>query len=89
MNAIAITFFGGIERLYNFFILKSSVGSFMSSHVKVMTKRLVTTCWSACYEAIREVKTGFQGAIQALDLLTSASENLQRSGDAQIILLSI
>ena len=36
-------------------------------------KHLVTTRWSARYEAIRAVKTGFQ----ALNSLTSASENLQ------------
>ena len=54
-----------------------------------MMMRLITTCWGARYEAIRAVKTGFQGVIQRFDSLTSASENLQMSEDAQIILLSI
>ena len=34
------------------------------------------------------MKTEIQGMIQALDSLTLASENLQTSGDTQIILLS-
>ena len=61
----------------------------LSLHVKVMMKSLITARWSSRYEAIRAVKTRFQGLIQALDLQTSASENLQTRGDAQIILLSI
>ena len=52
-------------------------------------KRFVNTRWSARYEAIRAVKTGFQEVIQSHDLLTSASENIQKRGDVQIILLSI
>ena len=52
-------------------------------------KRLATTFWNAHYEAIRAVKIGFQGVIQTLDSLTSASENLQTREFAQIILLSI
>ena len=54
-----------------------------------MIKRLVTTRWSVRYEAIRAVKTGFQGVIQALNSLATVSENLQTRGDAQIVLLSI
>ena len=54
-----------------------------------MIKCLVTTNWSARYEAIRAVKTRFQKVFQALDLLTPASENLQTRGYVQIILLSI
>ena len=54
-----------------------------------MIKRLVTTNWSACFEAIHAVKTRFQGVIQALNSLTSASENLQTREDAQIIFLSM
>ena len=61
----------------------------LSSHVKVMMKRLVTTCWSARYEAIRAVKNKFQGGIQTFDSLTTASENVQTRVGAQIILLSI
>ena len=53
-----------------------------------MIKRLVTTRWSARYEGIHEVKTGFQGVIQAVYSLTSASKSLQTRGDAQINLLS-
>ena len=53
--------------------------------MKVMMKRLATTRWSTPGKAICAVKTGFQGVIQALDLLISASENLQMRTDAQII----
>ena len=54
-----------------------------------MMKRLVRTRWNAYYEAIRAVKTVFQGVIQTLNSLTLASEYLLMRGDAQIILLSI
>ena len=53
----------------------------LSSYVKVMMKRLVTIRWNARHEAIRAVKTGLQGVIQALDSLTPASENLQVRGE--------
>ena len=61
----------------------------LSSHMKFMINRLITTRRRAPYEAIRAEKIGFQGLIQTLDSLTSASENLQPRGNAQIILLSI
>ena len=88
VNASAITFFGVIKRLYTFFSSSNHWWQVLSSYVKVMMKHLVTTRWSARYEAIRAVKTRFQGLIQTLHSLTSASENLQTRGDAQIILLS-
>ena len=61
------------------FIFSSSFHRyFLSSPVKVMMKRLVTTRWRARYEAVRAVKTGLQRVIPALGSLTSALENLQR-----------
>ena len=74
-----------IERLYAFLFSSNHRGKVLSLHVKVMMKRLVTTR----YKTIRAVKTGFQGVIQSLDLLTSASENLLTKGGTQIVLLSI
>ena len=52
-------------------------------------KHLVTIRWSTCNEAIRAVKTGFQGVIQALDSLTSPSEDFQTREDSKIILILI
>ena len=80
-----------IERLYTFSPLTVTRWEFLSSHVKVTMKCLVTirARYKARYKAIRAVKTGFQGVIQGRDLLTSASEHLQMRRDAQIILLSI
>ena len=89
VNASGITFFGGIERHCIFFSSSNHQWEVLSSNVKVMMKRLVTTCSSARYEAVYAVRIGFQGMIQALNSLTSSSENLQTRGDAQIILLSI
>ena len=77
VNASAITFFGVIE---TFFSSSNHRREVLSSHVKVMMKRLVTTCWSSHYEAIHAEKTGFQGVIQAIDSLILSSENLQTRG---------
>ena len=57
--------------------------------MKVMMTHLVTIRWSARYEVIHAMKTGFQGVIQTLNSLTSVSENLQTWKDAQIILVLI
>ena len=65
VNTSAITFFGGIERLYTSFSSSNHPWEVLSSHVKVMMKRLITTC----YEGIRAVKTGFQRVVQTLDSL--------------------
>ena len=89
VNASAIAFFRVIERLYTIFSSSIHLWEFLSPYLKIMMKHLVTTRWSVCYKAIRAVKIGFQGMIQALDSLTSASENLQTRVDAQIILLSV
>ena len=76
VNASAITFFEVMERLYTFFFSSNHRWEVLSSYLKVIMKRLVTTTRSSHYEAIRAVKTGFQGVIQALNSLTSAPENI-------------
>ena len=67
VNASAITFFRVIWET-TFFSSFNHRCTVLSLHIKVMMKRLVTTRWSTCYEAIFKVQTKFQGVIQALDL---------------------
>ena len=61
VNASIITFFSSSNHQWEV----------LSSHMKVMMKDLVTIRCRARYEAIRAVKTGFQGVILVLSSLTS------------------
>lgn len=58
--------FSELLRDYTYFSFSNHQYEVLSS-VKLMLKRLVTTLWSARYEAIRAMKTGFQRMIQALE----------------------
>ena len=86
VNTRTIAFFGVIETLYTFFSSSNNCWEVLSLQMNFMMKRLVTTRWGTRYKTIRAVKTEFQGMIQALNLLTSASENLQTRGNAYILL---
>ena len=73
-------------------IVNASATTFFSSSNywwEVLSSHIMKRLLSTHYKTIHAVKTEFQGVIQALDSLTSASENLQTRGYIQIISFSI
>ena len=88
-NAEAITFFGTVDRLYNFFSSSTGRWQKLQAHLKITLHKQCDTRWSSKAAAVRPIFKQFNQLVECLEELRDEGETNTTRADAGALLENI